>query len=154
MEADNLCEETLPKLKKIVLENKRGYDDLWIEMSAVYDVTRLFYAATTFFEGASYLAPFVWRYIRTLRTFAEKVLNTVDAGIILPNVAAILRACPNHVNQRPLWGKARQSVDPGLKYFLAHFVSFEKDSKSEAVQSSERSFRLCDCFICYTQGTG
>ncbi len=52
MEADDLCEETLPKLKKIVIENKRGYDDLWIEMSAVYDVARMFYAATTFFEGA------------------------------------------------------------------------------------------------------
>jgi hypothetical protein len=146
MEAENLCEETLPKLKKIVNENKRGYDDLWIEMSAVYDVTRVFYAATTFFEGASYLAPFVWRYIRSLRVFAEKVLNTAEAGTVMPNVAAIIRACPAHVNPRPLWGKARQAVDPGLEYFLCHFVRFEKDSKARQFRAANDLFGFARLF--------
>ncbi len=147
MEAENLCEEALPKLKKVVNENKRGYDDLWIEMSAVYDVTRLFYAATTFFEGASYLAPFVWRYIRSLRKFAEQVLNTADAGgTVMPNVAAIIRACPPHVNSRSLWGKARQSVDPGLNYFLAHFVRFEKDSKARQFRAANDLFGFARLF--------
>jgi hypothetical protein len=98
------------------------------------------------FLKARLISPLVWRYIRTLRTFAEKVLNTVDAGIILPNVAAILRACPNHVNQRPLWGKARQSVDPGLKYFLAHFVSFEKNSKARQFRAANDLFGFARLF--------
>jgi hypothetical protein len=146
LEHDNLCEDSLPRLKKIVNENKRGYDDLWIEMSAVYDVTRMFYAATTFFEGASYLAPFVWRYIRSLRLFAEKVLNTAEAGSVMPNVAAILRSCPPHVNVRPLWGKARQSVDPGLQYFLRHFVRFEKDSKARQFRAVNDLFGFARLF--------
>jgi hypothetical protein len=146
MEAENLCDETLPKLKKIVNENKRGYDDLWIEMSAVYDVTKVFYAATTFFEGASYLAPFVWRYIRSLRLFAEKVLNTAEAGSVMPNVAAIIRSCPPHVNPRPLWGKARQTVDPGLQYFISHFVRFEKDSKARQFRAVNDLFGFARLF--------
>jgi hypothetical protein len=145
MEAENLCEETLPKLKKIVNENKRGYGDLWIEMSAVYDVTRVFYAQL--FSKAPLISPlFVWRYIRSLRMFAEKVLNTVEAGTVMPNVAAIIRACPPHVNPRPLWGKARQSVDPGLEYFLCHFVRFEKDSKARQFRAVNDLFGFARLF--------
>jgi hypothetical protein len=146
LERENLCKEALPKLKKLVLENARAYDDLWIEMSAVYDATLPFYTATTFFEGTSFLAPFVWRYVRSLRQIAEKILRTADPDPVLPNVAAIIRSCPGHVNPRPLWGKARRTVDPGLQYFLSHFIRFEKDSKARAFRDANFFFAFARLF--------
>jgi hypothetical protein len=140
IEDENGCAESLPRLKELITENSTGYSDLWLEMSAVFDVTRTFYTVTTFFEGASFLSPFVWRYIRTLRQQAEKILNTVDPGIVLPNVSAIIRSVPPHVNTRSLWGTARQAVDPGLEYFLDHCVRFKKDSKARQFRKADSLF--------------
>jgi hypothetical protein len=143
---ENACKDSLPKLKKILDENKRPYDDLWLEMNAVYDGTVLFYKAATFFEGTSFLAPFVWRYLRTLRLFAEKVLKAAEPDTILPNVAAIMRNLPDQVPPRPVWGKARQTIDPGLEYFMKHFVRLEKSSKARQFQMANDIFGFARIF--------
>jgi hypothetical protein len=146
LERENLCKETVPKFKKLLTENQAKHSDLWLEMAAVYDATMVFHRATTFFEGSSFLAPFVWRYVRNLRVFAEKVMSTVEAGTILPNAAAIVRAVPQHVNTRAIWGKVRQTVDPGLEYFLAHFVRFDKDSKARQFKKADELFAFAQLF--------
>jgi hypothetical protein len=146
LEQENLCKESVPKFKKLLADNQAKHSDLWLEMAAVYDATLMFFKATTFFEGASFLAPFAWRFIRTLRVFAERVLNTVDAGSVLPNAAAIVRSLPQHLNPRPFWGKVRQAADPGLHYFLAHFVRFDKDSKARQFQKADELFGFARLF--------
>lgn len=146
LEQENLCKESVPKFKKLLNENREKYSDLWLEMSAVYDATLQFYKATTFFEGASFLAPFVWRYIRTLRQFAERVQNTVEAGTVLPNASSIVRNLPQHLNPRQFWGKVRQTVDPGLNYFLDHFVRFGKDSKARQFKKADALFGFARLF--------
>lgn len=146
LEQENLCKESVPKFKKLLNENQAKHSDLWLEMAGVYDATMTFYKATTFFEGTSFLAPFVWRFIRTLRQFAEKVFSTVEAGTVLPNASAIIRSIPQHLNPRPFWGKVRQTVDPGLQYFLSHFVRFEKDSKARQFRKADELFGFARLF--------
>ncbi len=146
LEDENLCDATVPKLKMLLNENEGKHSDLWLEMSAVYDVTMPFYRATTFFEGSSFLAPFVWRFMRMLRQTAEKILNTVEAGTVLPTASAIVRSIPPHLNPRPFWGKVRQTVDPGLQYFLNHFVRFEKDSKARQFRKADELFGFARLF--------
>ena len=146
LEQENLCKESVVKFKKLLDENREKHSDLWLEMAAVHDATLLFHKATTFFEGASFLAPFAWRFIRALRQFSDKVQNTVEPGAVLPTAASIVRSLPAHFNSRPFWGKVRNTVDPGLRYFSDHFVRFDKDSKARQFKKADALFGFARLF--------
>jgi hypothetical protein len=145
LEKENLCKETLPKLKKLVVDNARAYDELWIQMSAVYDATKHFYTATTFFEGTSFRSV-------CLAVHADVALGGGEdscqrgaehgAAKCRRDTPRVSAACQHAA----FVGRSPQNGRPGLEYFLGHFVRFEKDSKARAFKAANDLFGFARLF--------
>ena len=111
-----LCKETLPNLEQSLQGHLLVGSDLQLELAARMDAGAPFAKITKQLEGSGFLAPFVVYYTMELRQIVSSVVLAQDADGALPNVAALLRKLPDHMNKRAKWGQVKALLKPGFDY--------------------------------------
>jgi hypothetical protein len=116
LKAEKLCTETQPKLERILTGQLHLYSDFSLQLAARVDGGAHFVRITKLLEGDGFLAPFVVRYTLEVKKFIQEVMQAADPCLALPNVFALLRKAPDHVDTRKLWGVVKSWLKPGFDY--------------------------------------
>lgn len=111
-----LCKDTLPKLEKAVEGQLHVYSDLQLQLAANLDAGAPFVTITKRLEGSGFLAPYVVFYTLQVKTFISQVMQSKDVAAVLPNVAALLRQSPDHVDKHSKWAGVKNALRPGFDY--------------------------------------
>jgi hypothetical protein len=90
LEIRKISAESVPKLKTCLNANQGYASDLVVQLLAAYDGGFHFFRSTTFLEGSSFLSPFVWVHLKTLKAIVEKVERSNNPVATLPHVMDLI----------------------------------------------------------------
>ncbi len=99
----------------------RPGSELQLQLAARMDAGNPFAAITTRLEGNGFIAPYVIYYTMEVRGFISDVMKAAEPSDVshsttMPNVRAILRNLPTHVDTRALWARMKNWLKPGFDY--------------------------------------
>jgi hypothetical protein len=131
LEVKKISVESVRKLKAF-LDHQQGYaPDFLVELLAAYDGGNLFFQATTFLEGTSFLSPFVSQQLSLLKQIVHRIEHSgANPVSTLPHVLSLISQAPPVVNRGLIWANAKKVVMPGFLYFKRHFVEMTEDTKA------------------------
>lgn len=141
VEEAHICKKTIRPLRQFFDQHLALYSDLPLALAASVDFFAPFKRATTFFESAKFISPYVYAEMKRVSALVGIVLNARSCPPELPNLFALLASAPPSVDKVRRWNYVRTGLTKAAEYYHNLFVACIEVDEEDAIDTTKISFR-------------